>query len=194
MFAKSYKEALKLIADEEIPEEETEIMHHDKIIQLGDGNCIVNTTITETDAHKKDCKPCFLSSLIYTYARRKMLEIYSYGYDDQGNNIGSIYTDTDSLLIEVECCRRMMKEHPNWFGNKFGQLEFEAKTSKMVDGVLHGLIVGFACFAPKCYFVFGEVTDKDTNEVSIQVIKLGFKGIRSHSEQKETCDRLFTIQ
>jgi hypothetical protein len=156
-YTKSYEQALKIIADDEAPKQESEFIHHDKIIRLGDGNYIVKQSITEKEAHKKDCKPCFLSSLIYTYARRKMLEIYSYGYDDEGNNIGSIYTDTDSLLIELECCRLMMKEHPNWFGKNFGQLEFEDKTSKMINGELHGLIIGFACFAPKCYFVFGEV-------------------------------------
>jgi hypothetical protein len=58
-----------------------------------------------------------------------MLDIYSYGFDDAGNNIGSVYTDTDSLLLEESCCQKMLDEFPHWFGKNFGQMEFEDHTA-----------------------------------------------------------------
>ena len=95
-----------------------------------------------------------------------MLEIYSFGFDDKGQNIGSVYTDTDSLLLEESCCQSMMDKYPHWFGKNFGQMSFEDHTAEITkkDGktIVKGLIVGFACFAPKCYFVFGEMTDEKT--------------------------------
>lgn len=156
VFTQDYESALK-IALQNTKDGQDE---NDNIICLGDGQYIVKQKLTEEEAHKKDCKPCFLSSLIYTYARRKMLDIYSYGFDDAGNNIGSVYTDTDSLLIEESCCQKMLDEFPHWFGKNFGQMEFEDHTAQVsiIDNrkVVRGLIVGFACFAPKCYFIFGE--------------------------------------
>lgn len=60
--------------------------------------------------------------------------------------------------------------------------------------MVRGLIVGFACFAPKCYFIFGEDLDKNTGEKNIECIKKGFKGIKCKSSDVEMCDRLFTAQ
>ncbi len=56
-------------------------MRESDVIELGDERFMVMQHITEEEAHEKDAKPCYLSALIYTYARRKMTAIYQYGFD-----------------------------------------------------------------------------------------------------------------
>ena len=58
----------------------------------------------------------YLTALIYTYARRLMIEVYKYNV---------IMTDTDSALLKSQDYLRMRKDHPEWFGSEFGLLTHE---------------------------------------------------------------------
>ncbi len=68
-----------------------EIIDEDDIINPSTGACIFTKYTTEEAQWKKDCKPCYVGSLIYSYARDLMMHAYQFN---------PIYTDTDSVLIE----------------------------------------------------------------------------------------------
>ena len=66
----------------------------------------------------KTAKPAWIGLYIYAYARCHM-------YDTIISTGEVIYMDTDSALITKKFYKKLMKNKPEMFGNKFGQYEEE---------------------------------------------------------------------
>lgn len=74
------------------------------LIQFSGNRAFVKYEKTEEEVHKKGCKPAYLSSLIYSYAREHMTNtILQYN---------PIYQDTDSALVSEEDYLSFVQDMP----------------------------------------------------------------------------------
>jgi hypothetical protein len=119
--------------------------------------------------------PTILGLLIYSYSR-------SYLYDNMINTVEEKYgTDTDSLFCTKESSIKLMKEMPSLFGNEFGQVKEELQSQmKENEKGPFGIFV-----APKCYCFYALKEDG-----SKRVIKLRFKGVRTHADEEKNNDKV----